>query len=361
MQTRNKNKKIAFLCPYPFDTAPSQRFRYEQYLPYLTEADFKYQIFPFLDPGTNSILYHKGFIFRKMFGILKGFFLRWVCLPKLLTYDYVFLHREACPLGPPFIEWVITKILRKKVIYDFDDAIWKTDAEDRGALVNLIKNPGKINSLIRWSYKISGGNEYLCSHAKKYNRNVICNPTTIDTEKLHNKIKDQHSESIVIGWTGTHSTLIYLTPLIPVIGILEKKYDFNFIVICNKKPDFILKSLVYVPWIKKSEIEDLLKFNIGLMPLEENEWTLGKCGFKALQYMSLGIPALVSPVGVNKQIVTHGKDGFLCESEKDWLEHLSFLIENEQARIEMGKDARKKIQDQYSVTSNKMNFINLFS
>jgi glycosyltransferase involved in cell wall biosynthesis len=361
MQTGAKNKKIAILCPYPFDTAPSQRFRYEQYLDYLAEAGFIYKKFPFLDPKTNAVLYKDGFLIRKFLGISKAFLLRFLQLPKLLSYDFVFIHREASPIGPPVIEWIISSVLRKKVIYDFDDAIWKTDAEHRSALVRWIKNPAKVNSLIKWSYKISGGNEYLCAYAKRYNKNVVCNPTTIDTEHLHNKIKNQHSEKITIGWTGSHSTLIYLTPMAQVIEKLEKKYDLNFVVICNKKPDFVLKSLVFVPWVKKSEIEDLLKFNIGLMPLEENEWSLGKCGFKALQYMSLGIPALVSPVGVNKEIVTHGKDGFFCENEKDWLDHLSFLIENEQARIDMGREARKKIQDRYSVESNKTNFINLFS
>jgi glycosyltransferase involved in cell wall biosynthesis len=361
MQSGNQSKKIAILCPYPFDIAPSQRFRYEQYLGYLKEAGFTYKIFPFLDPQTNALLYDKGFIFRKAFGILYGFFRRLSQIFSLIGSDFVLIHREASPLGPPIFEWIIAKILRKKIIYDFDDAIWKTDAEHRNGITNWVKNTGKVNSLIKWAYKVSGGNRYLCAYASKYNTNVIYNPTTIDTAHLHNRIKDQHNKKIVIGWTGTHSTLIYLAPIVPVIRKLEKKYDFNFVVICNRKPDFSLKSLVYLPWNKKNEIDDLLSFNIGIMPLQEDEWTLGKCGFKALQYMALGIPPLVSPVGVNKDIVTHGNDGFLCKTEDEWIENLSFLLENEKSRTEMGKNARRIVEDKYSVHSNKMNFINLFS
>jgi glycosyltransferase involved in cell wall biosynthesis len=362
MQIQSKNKKIAFLCPYPYDTAaPSQRFRFEQYLCYLNEAGFTYKVYPFLDKKTNALLPKRGHLLRKTYGITKGYLLRFSLLPKLLTCDYVFVHREASPLGPPIIEWLVAKVFRKKIIYDYDDAVWKTQADDSNVLVRWIKNPTKVNSIIKWSYKISCGNDYLKNHASAFNKSVVYNPTTIDTRNFYNKMKDQSNQRVSIGWSGSHSTLVYIEPLIPLIEKLNKKYDFDFVIICNKAPDFQLSSLVFVPWNKNTEIEDLLKLNVGLMPLPEEEWTLGKCGLKALQYMALGIPALVSPVGVNSDIVTDGKNGFLCKTEEDWMAHIGFLIENEKARMEYGRNARILVEENYSVHSNKINFINLFS
>jgi glycosyltransferase involved in cell wall biosynthesis len=188
----------------------------------------------------------------------------------------------------------------------------------------------------------------------------VLNPTTIDTLNLHNTLKDQHTEKLVIGWTGTHSTIKYLEALIPVIAKLELHFDFEFLVISNKDPQIALKSFRFLEWNKDSEIPDLLKMNIGVMPLEEDPWSQGKCGFKALQYMALGIPALVSPVGVNSIIVDHGMNGFICKDQQDWYEKLELLLKNGEERSRIGKSAREKVRQNFSVTSNTENFLSLF-
>jgi glycosyltransferase involved in cell wall biosynthesis len=190
---------------------------------------------------------------------------------------------------------------------------------------------------------------------------VVLNPTTIDTVNLHNQVKNQHTPKVVVGWTGTHSTVNYLNELVPVLQKLEQELDFEFRVISNRAPDFQLKSLVYVPWNKDNEITDLLQFNFGVMPLTDDKWAKGKCGFKALQYMSLGMPAVVSPVGVNTRIVTDGVDGFLCNTPAEWEAALRQLISNESLRAQMGHAARAKIEDHFSVVSNSGNFLSLFA
>ncbi len=110
--------------------------------------------------------------------------------------------------------------------------------------------------------------------------------------------------------------------LVPVFKELEKTEEFELQVICDVAPKFKLKSCKYLPWKKETEIEDLLNFNVGLMPLPDDIWSKGKCGFKALQYMALGIPAVVSDVGVNAQIVDHGINGCVCKSIEDWAVYL---------------------------------------
>ena len=171
---------------------------------------------------------------------------------------------------------------------------------------------------------------------------------------------NQLTEKIVIGWTGTHSTMKYLEKIVPVLQQLEQVYAFEFCVISNKKPELPLKSLVYVPWRKETEISDLLRFNIGVMPLEDDKWAKGKCAFKALQYMSLGIPAVVSPVGMNIEVVDHGVNGYVCTTPAQWFTALEKIILSTDQRVSLGLKAREKIENQFSVTANRLNFLGLF-
>ncbi|MDH5400574.1 MAG: glycosyltransferase family 1 protein, partial [Cyclobacteriaceae bacterium] len=214
---------IIFITPYPPGEAPSQRFRFEQYPDSLKNNGFIYTLAPFLNKRGWGTLYLNGQYLKKaghlMFGFIKRFFL----LFTLTKYSHVFIHREAAPLAPPVFEWFIAKILRKKIIYDFDDAIWLEDPQEKGTLLSRLKWKGKVKNIIRWSYKVSCGNEYLAQYARPFNKNVIVNPTTIDSESLHNPTlyKTVNSGKVTIGWTGTHSTLPYLQPLIPVLDVLE--------------------------------------------------------------------------------------------------------------------------------------------
>ncbi|CAN5334078.1 glycosyltransferase family 4 protein [soil metagenome] len=353
--------RILFIVPYPHGEAPSQRFRFEQYYPALQQAGITYEIAPFLDTETWQILYKPGHKLAKVWGIVKGFGRRKLLMFQVRKYDYIFLHREAAPIGPPIFEWFMAKVLRAKIIYDFDDAIWLPNTSEHNKIAAGLKWHQKVNSICKWAYKVSCGNEYLCDFARKYNANVVLNPTTIDTVNLHKQTKNQHTDKVVIGWTGTHSTVGYLDGLVPVLRKLEQELDFEFRVISNRPPDFQLKSLVYVPWKKDTEIADLLQFNFGVMPLTDDKWAKGKCGFKALQYMSLGMPAVVSPVGVNTCIVTPGEDGYLCETPLQWEDALRTLIEDEQLRVQMGLAARQKIVSHFSVLSNTGTFLCLFA
>jgi len=281
---------------------------------------------------------------------------------SLNKYDFVFIHREAAPIGPPIFEWLITKLFRKRVIYDFDDAIWISNTSEANHWVARIKWHGKVAHICRWAHKVSVGNRYLFEYAQQYNKSVVLNPTTIDTEALHNRTKlVTNSGKIIIGWTGTHSTLSYLRELLPILQNLEKKFHFEFCVIADRPPTWTLKSMRFIPWKKATEVEDLLQFDIGVMPLTDDRWAKGKCGFKALQYMALGIPPIVSPVGVNQEIVEQGRNGFLCSSSADWAQALSALFSEAELRTQLGKNARKTVESKYSVLANAENFVQLFS
>lgn len=347
------------MTPYPRDTAGSQRFRFEQYLPSLSEQCESYDYQSFIDQNTWSVLYKKGYALKKAKGILLGFLRRFWMLRNLKVYDFVFIHREATPIGPPIIEWLITRVWRKKVIYDFDDAIWLRNTTSENGLIAWLKFPGKVNHIISWSYKISAGNQFLMDQATSYSKSVVYNPTTIDTEHRH--LPDSRvGNPIVIGWTGTHSTLKYLEVLRRSLELLSETSDFEFLVIADKPPSQPFPNQRFIAWDKQNEIDDLNRIDIGVMPLVDDEWAWGKCGFKALQFMALEKPVLVSPVGVNTQIVEHGIHGFHCRSEKDWVTHLNDLLKDVELRKSIGEMSRKKVIEQYSVESNRKNFLSLF-
>ncbi len=359
------NIRVLFICPYPIGESPSQRFRFEQYFDLLKYNGITVVVKPFMSLSTWKIIYQPGNTFGKIGRVLTGFYKRIIALAQVPQYDFVFIHREATPVGPPWFEWIVAKIFRKKIIYDFDDAIWLPATSKENLVASKLRWHTKVKSICAWSYKISCGNSYLVEYAKQFNHRTILNPTTIDTLNLHNPdlfpSKAKH-DRFVIGWTGTHSTLQYLDQIVPVIHSLEKKHpnQFEFLVIADKKPSISLSSLRFVKWFKETEITDLLQFDIGLMPLPDNVWAKGKCGFKALQYMALGIPSIASPVGVNSIIIEHGVNGFLCNSSLEWEDTIQKLIEDERLRKQIGEKGKEKIRMNYSVVSNSDKFLSLF-
>ena len=363
---QKNNRTILFICPYPLGSAPSQRFRFEQYFELLQSSGFTVASAPFLNESGWSILYKDGNFQRKLLFIAKGYCLRLILLLRTIPQaDYVFIHREATPLGPPFMEFLIAKIYRKKIIYDFDDAIWMANTSKENSFVAGIKWHSKVKSICRWSHKVSCGNGYLVEFARRYNSSVILNPTTVDTQHVHNPLLHSskvQSNVITIGWTGSHSTLHYLKILTPILVTLEKKYPgrIRFLVIADRKPNLGIDALQFVPWNKEHEIPDLSEIDIGVMPLTDDLWSKGKCGLKALQYMALGIPTIASSVGVNKSIIDHQINGYLCDTPESWENHLELLIKSVELRKQIGAAGRLKIIQKFSVMANGSNFLSFF-
>ncbi len=353
-------KKILFITPYPPGKAGSQRFRFEQYFEILRDEGFEFEVSPFLSVDAWKVLYLKGFFFKKILAIANGYLKRIFDLVRLKNFDFVFIHREASPFGLPCVEWVITKLFRKYTIFDFDDAIWLANTSESNWMTKFFKRYRNANSTMQWSKVVSAGNKFLADYAQQFNSNVIINPTTIDTDKHHNEVKQHNDHKFTVGWTGSHSTVQFLDEVYPVLQELEKKFDFEFHVIADVAPKFQLKSMKFINWTKGNEIADLLRLNVGIMPLPDNIWTQGKCGFKALQYMALGIPAVVSNVGVNAEIVDHEVNGCVCNTLEDWHFYLSKLMSEKEYLLRLSSRAREKIVSGYSLKSNKENFLSLF-
>ncbi len=339
---------------------------------------------PFLTHQSWKSLYCGNQI-QRLLGIVNGFMSRIGHVVGASRYDLVFIHRELSPLGPPIFEWLIAKVLRKKIIYDFDDAIWLPDPNETNKLWQILKWKSKVKWICRWSWKVSAGNEYLADFARQFCDQVEVIPTVVDTN-IHRPADDRSfagapsaskslpaaklndggegdpgiNPGITIGWTGSHTTLQYLHPLLPLLKELDDRYNIHFLVIANKDPQFDLRNYRFVKWSREREVEDLQAMDIGIMPLTDDLWSRGKCGFKAIQYSAAGIPAVVSAVGVNSKVVIHGKTGFVCRREEDWRQYLMQLIESQELRTELGENGREHIRKHYSVDSTKDKFLGLF-
>lgn len=291
-----------------------------------------------------------------MFGFLKRFLLMFT-LPR---YDYVYIHREVAPVGPPVFEWIIKKIFRKKIIYDFDDNIWTPLSSVANPRAAMVKCSWKVEHICRYSHIITVGNDFLATYAQRFNNNIVVIPTGVDTDNYHNRIKNQADRPITIGWTGTYTNLHNLSKITSVMAKLQLRHPITFLIIANKDPELKEVQYKYQKWELSTEIDDLLQMHIGIMPLENTEVELGKCGFKAIQYSSLGIPAVVSPVGANKNVVEDGVTGYWAEGEQQWEALLERLIFDESLRMELGKNGRKKMVEEYAVSKIKEKFYALF-
>ena len=354
------SKRILFIAPYPHAQAPSQRFRFEQYIPILEKEGYEVDVEPFLSQKDWAPLYKEGSFIRKGWSMTRSFFRRWGLMTRIRHYKYIFIHREASMIGPPIFEFIIAKVLRKKYIYDFDDAIWLPNYSQSNARFHRLKAYGKVKNIIRWADSVVVGNAFLKDYALNYNDNVQIIPTTIDLENVHNRITEHDQEVVIIGWTGSHTTMEYLPMLIPALKRLESEFPIKFRVISNHPPEIDLDCIEYIQWNKENEIEDLAAIQIGVMPLKDSVWAKGKCGFKGLQYMSLHIPAVMSSVGVNPEIVKDGENGFLITDQDQWYEVLATLIQDLQLRKKIGHAGFNTVNEKFSVSANSKNYLELF-
>lgn len=356
------NPRVLILCPYPLGISPSQRFRFEQYLESLRERGVEIDVHSFLDLDTMRIVYQPGQLAKKALGAISGFVRRLLILPRVFGYDYIFIHREATPFGPPFVEAILF-ILGRSVIFDFDDAIFISKISKVNRIVGFAKWPSKVRFITQHSKKVTVCNNYLVDWARQYNQHAVLLPTTIDLNYHKPKAKSSLAmRRVVVGWTGTHSTMGYLDLVREAIQDLQARYDFEFRVICDVDPKFPeLKNYCFIKWSFESEIDDLGSIDIGLMPVPEGEWEQGKVGFKAIQYSGVAAVPVVSSTGSGNEVVLHGKTGLVVDNDKaSWVNALSSLLDDPSRLEGMGHAAREHIDSHYSVRSQVAKYLALF-
>ena len=352
-------KKILFVAPHRKDRSPSQRFRFEQYFEFLTQQGYECELSYLISEKDDKVFYSSGNFIQKLLILFKQINKRLRDIKRASKYDIVFVQREAFFTGTTYFE---RKLKEKcgKLIFDFDDAIWNHDVSSANKTLGWLKNPAKTSKIIGLCDLVIAGNEYLADYAKKYNQNVIIIPTTINTEEYKPVNGSVSDDQICIGWSGSITTIKHFEYALPFLKILKEKYGNKISINVIGDASYRNKELdiVGIAWNKKYELRDLSKFDIGIMPLPDDPWAKGKCGLKGLQYMALSIPTVMSPVGVNMDIIKEGTNGYLADSVDEWVEKISKLIDNQKLREDLGNAARQTVIDHYSVDSQKETYLN---
>lgn len=336
--------RILALVPYPQATAPSQRYRLELWSRYF-QGEWVFA--PFLDPRMWQILYGGGHLFEKIARTGSAFLRRIRQLIEARSFDLILLHREAALVGPPVLEWVAGKI-GVPLVYDFDDAIYLPRSSPANRSLGAFKSLKAVSVACRAADLVIAGNAHLRDYARQWNRNVEVVPSVVDTDRYRPRPERADPRPPVVGWSGTHTVLPYLEIARGPLERLSREGAFRFRLIGPGTFPLNGSPTESVPWRLQTEVEDLQGLDVGLMPVPDDAWGRGKCGMKAILYGGIGIPTVCSPVGVNREIVVDGETGFFADSPAQWESCLRRLARDPRLRSQMGRAARKRVEERYS-------------
>lgn len=328
-------------------TVASSRTRVYQYFPYLKKYNIGFKALVFTKHNWSSV--------KKLPQKIDNLFYSMYVLLKLLLlspfYDVVFIQKVLLPR----IYLRLLRFLKKKIVFDFDDSIYLTHqpaADNSGTRIKNLIEKRLFRHTIMSSDLIIVENDYTKKYAERYNSNVIIITGPIDTDRYTpaaNVVSKGEPVEICIGWIGTAANTPCLELLFPVFRRLSLQYPSVYFKTIGASPlalpDINIRQAI---WTLETEVHEFHEFDIGIMPLPDDEWSRSKGGYKLLQYMAIGIPAVASPVGINAGIIRNGENGFLAGDEYEWYERLSFLIVNTDKRRAMGAKARKLAEQEYS-------------
>lgn len=341
--------------------SPGQRFRFEQWAPHLRERhDIELDFTVFESDKLGKILYEPGHVLTKGALMLGDFARRGAAFRNLGDYDAVAVYREAANIGPAIYERVLAR-LGKPIIFDFDDAIWVPNPSTKMAVNGLfsrLRFPGKTRTITRLASAVTVGNRYLAAWAREINPEVHVVPSSIDLSTYAVQAELADDSPFVIGWMGSFSTLPYLELVRNAVERFAANRRVRFVVICDKplEPAFKNAETVFVKWSAEREAADIGAMHVGIMPLFDDESSRGKCAMKALQYMGSGRPTVVSPVGVNADIIDHGKNGFHASTEDEWVDAFEKLAASRQLRRTFAEAGRRTIEAGFSAETSAARF-----
>ncbi len=319
--------KLLFIVPR-IDKA-STRHRVLQYLPFLKKKYIDMEVA--VSPRT-----------------IRGKFALW---KKIAGFDLVFIQKK---LFQPWESWIIRKRAHR-VVYDLDDAVMFKDPGLRND--SRPRREMRFKQAVKHCDLVIAGNSYLKKNVLPYNSHVEILPTTVDIRRYRPKSFKKKDE-IIIGWIGSRATLHYLEALRDVFDEIGKRFAHVALkIVADDFFDCKHIRVIKKKWHHDTEIDDLQSFDIGVMPLTDDVWARGKCGFKLIQCMAVQVPVLCSPVGMNLDIIASGKNGLFAEAHPDWVKALTRLIEKPELRERLGAQGRKTVLERYELESNAKRFV----
>ena len=348
-------KTLLALVPAPI-VAAATRYRLHQFAPALHAAGVELVLRPFLDDSGFDLLYRPGHTLTKVQVAARALANRVLDLVRAVDADAVLVHREAALIGPPVWEWIASRILRRPLIFDLDDAVWVPYVSPTyGALLSrLVKMPGKTDWTLKAATEVIAGNPYVARYSGRFCPRITVIPTVVDTTVF---TPSSSVNSVpVLGWIGTHSSAPYLKQVIPALRQLAQRYSFKLKLVGGEADTSGIPTEIQ-PWSIDREVEQFQSLDIGLYPLTDGSWSVGKSGFKAVQYMACAKAVVASPVGVTSEIVQQGKTGYLVGSDREWFEALETLICSPTLRTTMGNAGRIAAESLWSTQVHAPRFV----
>ncbi len=304
-----------------FSVAAS-RYRVLQYLPYLKSKGIEATVSLYPRTLKENVLFFKN----------------------LSQYDIVFLQRKR--FSQPRLGWLRRRA--KRIIYDFDDSVMYRNSKAADPISPTRKR--RFVQMIKNSDFVVAGNEFLKKEVLPLNPNVEVIPSPIDEERYPLKTYVAQQRKVTLGWIGDHGSIHYLEKMKSIFDRVGERYpDAELKIVCDTFFDCDRMRVIKKNWSAEDEVSDLQGFDIGLMPLVDDPWSWGKCGLKIIQYQGVGVPVLCTPVGINRDLVEDGVNGYYATTPSDWEEKLSFLIERPDLREQMGREGRKRVLKNYTV------------
>ncbi len=343
--------KVLFVAPHPVE-GPSTRFRISQFLPYLRSCGVEAELRPLFTSEEVQVIYGSGRALQKASLTLRAALRRLRDVVDARRFDLVYILREAFPFGPPWFERALAR-RAGRMVFDFDDAIY-TPATNYDNPLDRLRDWSKPAELIRRADAVVPGSDVLAGYARRFTdrARVQVLPTVLDADAFTPDLAARDPGRVTIGWIGTPRNTSYLRPLRSAFEAITAAHPEVRLVFVGAEPfDCGSAPATIRDWRLDREVDDLRSFDIGIMPLADDEQARGKCGFKLIEYMAVGAACVASPVGANLSIVEPGRTGLFAASPAEWTEALARLVADADLRRRMGLAGRARVESHYCLNA----------
>jgi glycosyltransferase involved in cell wall biosynthesis len=343
--------KVLALASYPIEAAAT-RYRLAQFVSPLAERGITLDVHPFIDSRLFASLYRREELPSTALHLTGALVRRFADVWRARTADVLYVQREAMLLGPPLIEWLAMRLGSCPMVLDLDDATYLPYVSPvYGRLASRLKWFSKTDDLIGWARIVTCGNRTIASYVESKGKPTAIIPTVVDTERFRPRASPPAGGVPVLGWVGTHSTYPYLETIFPVLQQLARNHRFRLKVVGAGRDRVSLPGVEVenLSWNMAREVADFQSFDIGLYPIVSSEWAAGKSGFKAIQYMAVGIPYVVTPVGSCAEIGQENVTHLSATTPEEWRAALERLLSDASLRRRMGEAGRRHALQYYTV------------
>jgi len=353
--------EVLALIPNQYGHAPGQRGSIELWETVLEPVGINIHYAPFESARLHEVLYRPGYYTTKIKEMVRAYVDRLRLMGDLKRFDAVFVYREAALLGPAVLEKMVA-LRGVPIIYQLDDPLFVPYTSPSNGYLSYLKFFSKISEICRLAKVVMVNSTQIREYVSQYNQNIWQVPSVVDTEQYVYRpdLLAKENDEVCIGWSGSPTTVGNIRVIAGALRRLAEHVKHRVHLIGGT--EFDLPGVPYVAqkWSAETEVADLRKMQVGMVPLPLNEWNKRKFYMKTAQYMALGIPTVATPLGSNPEVVEHGVTGFLADSEDEWVEYLSLLIKDHKLRLRMAHAAATAAQKKYSLEGNTGKIIEAF-